>query len=224
MTWSREGDLLQRSCMPMLYVEISCGALCVGGFAAIGCKMLSEPLMQPLQVYRSNCQKHMLALGRTMAAIRLTLGSLAAEQQAAFTAISPELHWAGRPWLLCQGAYETWTAETLWGDTIYLLTRQQAAAGSQSAKGVAAGAGTQPGKLVAKFWQPQDDDAVGDYVQRAWHEQGGCTRSGECVIVPCAKERTSAVHSCRPVAADMMLDMRMQAVTCLDSPIGRMGL
>lgn len=146
----QEGDLLQQSCMPVLYVEISCAVLCVGGFAAIGCKMLSEPLMQPLQLYRSNCQKHMLALSRTMAAIRLTLGSLAAEQQAAFTAISPELHWAGRPWLLYQGEYETWAAEMLWGDTVYLLTRQQAAAGSQSAEGVAAGAGTQPGKLVAK--------------------------------------------------------------------------
>ena len=124
----KEGNLPQQSCMPVLYVEVTCGVLCVGGFAAIGCKMLSEPLMQPLQLYRSNIQKHMLALGRTMAAIRRTLHSLAAEQQAAFPGISPQLHWAGRPWLLCKGEYGTWTAERLWGDTMYLLTRQQAAA------------------------------------------------------------------------------------------------
>jgi hypothetical protein len=49
-------------------------------------------LIQPLQLYRSNFPQHMLALGRTMAAIRLTLGSLAAEQQAAFTANNSELH------------------------------------------------------------------------------------------------------------------------------------
>ncbi len=61
-------------------------------FAAIWRRVLIGLLIQPLQLYRSNFPQHMLALGRTMAAIRLTLGSLAAEQQAAFTANNSELH------------------------------------------------------------------------------------------------------------------------------------
>lgn len=79
--------------MPVLYVEISCDRICVGGFAAIGRRVLSKPLMQPLQLYHSlrKGQKHMLALYRTMAAIRLTVVRLAAEQhKAAFTSISPQ--------------------------------------------------------------------------------------------------------------------------------------
>jgi hypothetical protein len=168
----QKSGVLQRSCMPVLYIEISGGVLCVGGLAAIGRRVLSEPLMQPLQLYRSNFQQEMLALGRTMAAVRLTLGSLAAEQQAAFTRISPQPQWAGRPWLLCQGEYESWVVQRLWGDTVYLLTRQQAAAGSKKAGGGTAGAELQPEKLIAKFWQPQGAHAIGDHVQKAWHKQG----------------------------------------------------
>lgn len=157
--------------MPVMYFEISGGVLCVGGLAAIGRRVLSEPLMQPLQLYRSNFQQEMLALGRTMAAVRLTLGSLAAEQQAASTRISPQPQWAGWPWLLCQGEYESWVVQRLWGDTVYLLTRQQASAGSKEAGGTA-GAEPQPKKLIAKFWQPQSDHAIGHQVQEAWHRQG----------------------------------------------------
>ena len=99
----RAGDLLQRSCMPMLSLEINCGILCVGGLVAIKRTVLSKPLMQPTQLYLSDDPEHMLALARTMATIRLTLDTLAAEQQdAAHIGTSPQ-HWPGRPWPLCHG-------------------------------------------------------------------------------------------------------------------------
>ena len=164
--------------------------------------MLSEPLMQPLQLDHSRGQKHMLALCRTMAAVRLTLVSLAAEQhKAAFPGINTQLQWAGRPWPLCQGVYESWVVQRPWGDTVYLLKRQQAAAGSHSAGGVAAGTQTQPEKLVAKFWQPQGDNAIGDIVQKAWHRQGVAPEVVSASKLPCAKEHPSAAylpaHCCR---------------------------
>ena len=79
---SKEQKGGRASCMPVLYVEISCDRICVGGFAAIGRRVLSEPLMQPLQLYHSlrKSEAHAGAC-RTMAAIRLTLVRLAAEQQ-----------------------------------------------------------------------------------------------------------------------------------------------
>ena len=118
---SREqsGSLLRRSCAPVLYVEISCGVLCVGGLAAVGCKVLSEPLMQPIQLYLSNFPQHMLALARTMAAIRQSLDNLALEQQAACDSIRSQ-HWAGRPWPLCKGKYESWMVEGICS-SLYLM-------------------------------------------------------------------------------------------------------
>ncbi|CAL5227230.1 g10154 [Coccomyxa viridis] len=172
-TQERIDGLLQRSCMPVLSVEIKGGILSVGGFAADEHTLLSEPLRQPVQLYLSNFPQHMLAVAQALAAIRLTLDSLAAEQQhAADTRSSPPELWAGRPWLLCQGQFESWQVQKLWGDTIYLLEPPQTAAGSQSPGTSAAGAQVQPSQLVAKFWQPQGDHALGDLVQAAWHEQG----------------------------------------------------
>ena len=185
----RAGDLLQRSCMPMLSLEINCGILCVGGLVVIKRTVLSKPLMQPTQLYLSDDPEHMLALARTMAAIRLMLDTLAAEQQdAAHIGTSPQ-HWPGRPWPLCHGEYESWEVEKLGETNLYLLkppstaacSRSMAggaagvaqnAAGSKSPAGLAAGAPVQPMRLVAKFWKPHDDHALGDLVQQAWHMQG----------------------------------------------------
>jgi hypothetical protein len=77
---------------------------------------------------------------------------------------------------------------------MYLLTRQQAAAAeSQIVGGVAGRAETRPEKLVAKFWQPQDDNAIGDYVQSAWHEKGVAPEvvSASC----CPVQRNDPVQS-----------------------------
>ena len=169
---SREqsSNLLQRSCAPVLYVEISCGVLCVGGLAAVGRKVLTEPLMQPVQLYLSNFPQHMLALARTMAAIRQSLDNLAVEQQAACDSIRPQ-HWAGRPWPLCKGKYESWMVEGI-RSSLYLMQPPQHAAGSQTNEGSLVGVKEKPVKLIAKVWQPQDDHTIGDLVQVAWHKQG----------------------------------------------------
>ena len=191
--------LLQRSCMPVLSVEIKGGILSVGGFAADEHTLLSEPLRQPVQLYLSNFPQYMLAVAQALAAIRLTLDSLAAEQQhAADTRSSPPELWAGRPWLLCQGQFESWQVQKLWGDTIYLLEPPQTAAGSQSPGTSAAGAQVQPSQLVAKFWQPQGDHALGDLVQAAWHEQGVAP---EVVSAPCCPLDHCRASGIPPVAA-----------------------
>ena len=172
--------------MPMLYMDISNGILSIGGLAAIKRAVLSEPLMRPNQLYLSNFPQQKLALARTMAAIRLTLGKLVAEQHGAFIGNKPQRR-PGRPWLLCQGKYESWRGQKLWGDNVYLLHPPQEAVGSQNAESLAASPQDKPVKLVAKFWQPQDEHAVGDLVQAAWHKQGVAPEvvSAECSILPC---------------------------------------
>ena len=136
----------------------------------IGRKVLTEPLMQPVQLYLSNFPQHMLALARTMAAIRQSLDNLAVEQQAACDSIRPQ-HWAGRPWPLCKGKYESWMVEGI-RSSLYLMQPPQHAAGSQTNEGSLVGVKEKPVKLIAKVWQPQDDHTIGDLVQVAWHKQG----------------------------------------------------
>ncbi|CAL5227260.1 g10190 [Coccomyxa viridis] len=162
--------LLQQSCMPVLGMEIDNATLSVTGLAAIECTLLSEPLMHGLQLYRSNDPQHMLALATAMAAIRLTLDSLAAEQKRAGSCLNRPQQWPGRPWPLSQGKYESWRIQKLYGNTTYLLQPPEEATGSQSAR--LPTASPQPVPLVAKFWQPQGGHAVADLVQAAWHKQG----------------------------------------------------
>ena len=156
--------------MPVLGMEIDNATLSVTGLAAIECTLLSEPLMHGLQLYRSNDPQHMLALATAMAAIRLTLDSLAAEQKRAGSCLNRPQQWPGRPWPLSQGKYESWRIQKLYGNTTYLLQPPEEATGSQSAR--LPTASPQPVPLVAKFWQPQGGHAVADLVQAAWHKQG----------------------------------------------------
>ena len=167
--------LLDRFCLPRLYMGVNTGLICVGGMAIIGRNLLSEPLMPALQLYRSNSPQHMLAVARALLAVRESIYILAAEHEAANASLgSPRLCQAGCPPLLCQ-LYPNCRVTEVWGGTIYLITRRTSAGTSSDgdAADSSTAAQTPPEHgLLAKFWQPQNELHCGDFVQEAWAAQG----------------------------------------------------
>jgi hypothetical protein len=166
--------LLDRFCLPRLYVEVNTGLMCVGGMAIIGRDLLSEPLMPALQLYRSNSPQHMLAVARALLAVRESIYMLAAEHEAAIASLgSPRLCQAGCPPLLWQ-LYPNCRVTEVWGGTIYLITpRTSAGTSSDGDAAESSMAAHIPlHGLLAKFWQPQNELHCGDAVQKAWAAQG----------------------------------------------------